>query len=125
MFVIGSQADVVLALDALKQSFSAIGLHISEDLKVSSYGTTILGVPVGHVEYVAKNCLDFAKLGQTLCYQVLSLEDVQSEDLLLRYSHITRRNHLVRSVNPEHVRSAVQAHDSLTKSTFIRFSSVP
>ena len=139
VFVIGSHADVLLALDALKGSFSAIGLKkcelfgstkISflqrpEGIKVLSYGTTILGVPVGHVEYVTENCLDFAKSCQTLCDQLLSLEDVQSGCLLLRYCHVTRMNHLIRSVNPEHVRSAVQAHDSLTKSTFIRLVQCP
>ena len=77
------------------------------------------------MEYVAENCLDFAKTGQTLCDQLLSLEDVQSGCLLLRYRHVTRMNHLIRSVNPEHVRSAVQAHDSLTKSTFIRLVQCP
>ena len=143
VFVIGSHADVLLALDALKASLSAIGLHISmekcelfgstkicslqrpEGIKVSSYGTTILGVAVGHVEYIAENCLDFAKSGQTLCDQFLSLEDVQSGCLLLRYCHVAHMNHLIRSVNPEHVRSAVQAHNSLTKSTFIRLVQCP
>ena len=130
VFVIGSHADFLLALNALKGSFSAIGLHISMkkceqfgSTKISSLqrpeginGTTILG---------AETCLDFAKSGQTLCDQFLSLEDVQSGCLLLRYCHVTHMNHLIRSVNSEHVRSAVQAHDSLTKSTFIRLVQCP
>ena len=74
-------------------------LHMPEGLKVSSYGTTIPRVPVDQVEYVAEICLDFAKLGQTLCDQLLSLEDVQSGCLLLKCCHITRMNNLIMPVN--------------------------
>lgn len=138
MFLIGPLEDVLSALDDAQSNLSHIGLTIAPEkceiygecttnsfkahqhIPIAQSGTKVLGTPIGQPDYVREACLDIAKLGQSLCDQLVSLNDPQCGMLLLRYCHASRINHLARSVFPSHFLPAANFHDRLTKSTFER-----
>ena len=54
-----------------------------ESIRVSSSGTKILGMPIGQPEYVKSSCSDSALDGQSLCDQVMALNEPQSAATVL------------------------------------------
>lgn len=118
MFLVGPLDDVLSSLDDSESSLKEIGLtiamekcelfcnglppppHLDRAIRVVSFGTLVLGIHIGQHQYVTDACLNMARAGQDLCDQICSLDDPQSGMLLLRYCHVTRMNHLARSVCP-------------------------
>ena len=81
-------------------------------------GSTILGIPIGKVQFIQEYCVETAKSVDNLCKQLTELDDIQSAMLLLRFCHIPRINHLARSVTPELLKAAADLHDFQSRSTF-------
>ena len=83
------QTDRQSPLPSAVPSTSVIG-----DIHVTSIGTQILGIPIGHQEYVSKVCLEVVKSGNNLCQQLPDLNELQRAMLVLRHCHTTRLNQL-------------------------------
>ena len=136
VFLLGSLEDVLPALDDLRDQLSEVGMSVAmnnceiysrgrfamcnsyESIRVSSSGTKILGMPIGQPEYVKSSCSDIALDGQSLCDQVVALNESQSGMLLLRFCHVPRLNYLGRTVAPSLMQSAALQHNEITRSTF-------
>ena len=67
--------------------------------------------------------MEIARSGQDLCNELVSLEDPQSGMLLLRHCHVSRMNHVARTVFPSLLNPAACLHDQLTRCTFQRLVS--
>ena len=124
------------AVDDLRDQLSEVGLSVAmnkceiysrgrfamcyshESIRVSSSGTKILGTPIGQPEYVKSSCSDIALDGQSLCDQVVALNEPQSGMLLLRFCHEPHLNYLGRTVASSLMQSAALQHDEITRSTF-------
>ena len=63
----------------------------------TSIGIQILGIPIGHQEYVSKVCMEVVKSGNNLCQQLSDLNEPQGAMIVLRHCHTTRLNHLAES----------------------------
>ena len=97
----------------------------SEPICISFVGTTVLGTPVGRPDYIESYCSDTTLGGQTLCTQILALNNPQCGMLLLRSCHVPRLNYLMRTVAPSLIMSATTVHDNLTRSTFQQLIKCP
>ncbi|XP_062500486.1 uncharacterized protein LOC134177725 [Corticium candelabrum] len=136
VFVLGQEVNVLTAFNELKVAFSALGLDIADrkceiyrphtapecpqnSIPTSSFGITILGSPIGMDSFVSEACVNSAEGGCHLCNKLVSLNDLQSAMLLLRYCHVSRLISLLRTVSPRLVYLAAEAHDLLTRNTFV------
>ena len=90
-------------------------------IPVNCNGSTILGIPIGKDQSIQDCCVESARSGDNLCKQLTELDDIQSAMLLLRFCHISRINHLARSVSPKLLKSAADLHDLQSRSTFTIF----
>ena len=138
VFIMGHPSDIQPAFQALKQSFSAIGLSIADhkceiycpsssaslegfdNTSVSHDGIITLGTPIGTKPYVVSSCLNISESNFSLCDEFVKLGDVQSAMLLLRGPHVPCLNYLARSICPESLTKAAKTHDSQTRITFCR-----
>ena len=69
------------------------------------------------ITHVSMSCVEKAEPSHDLCSQLLQLDDLQSSYLLLKFCHLTRMNHLARTVSPPMFSSAAQAHHALSYQT--------
>ena len=142
VFLVGPLDGVLSAFNDLRGSTSQVGLSIatnkceifgtgkseyksSEPICISFVGTTVLGTPVGRPDYIESYCSDTTLGGQTLCTQILALNNPQCGMLLLRSCHVPRLNYLMRTVAPSLIMSATTVHDNLTRSTFQQLIKCP
>ena len=115
VFIHGPQEDALKALDDFKSLSAIIGLLVADskcevflppsDSSLSSMpstnvGTVVLGCPIGCSSFVSSHCISFVESGQLLCDKICQLGDAQCSMLLLRHCHVSRTNHLARSVPP-------------------------
>ena len=84
---------------------------------IVSSGVDILGVPIGNDSYAQSRCSKSAAAGESLCSQLLNLNDPQSALLLLWYCHVPTLNHLARCVPPPVLHQASHIHDQLSRDT--------
>ena len=87
-------------------------------LTVASEGVKVVGVPVGHPEYVK------AQVGRVvhgepaeLCYHLAQMEDAQASFQILRLSAATRMHSLLRALPPSVTKEAAKEFDSLLEWT--------
>ena len=140
VFILGPVDAVVAASADLRSSFSPIGLVIQDkkcelfisevsppcdvSFPVSSDGVIILGIPIGNSSFISTVCTDCAQSGSLLCEELLQLEDTQSALLLLRYCHINRLCHLLRSIPPQDLSHAAVIHDRQTRTAFTKLLNI-
>ena len=144
VFLVGPSLSVVDAFRHLKEQFGKVGLQIQDqkcemysplpsavpstsvigDIRVTSIGTQILGIPIGHQEYVSKVCLEVVKSGNNLCQQLPDLNEPQGAMIVLRHCHTTRLNHLSQGVCPTTLQSCATLHDQMTKQCFMALAGV-
>ena len=138
IFLVGPLDGVLSGLDDMTSDLQQIGLTVAiekcemfcndqttasklaQSFRVVTSGTHILGSPIGHPDYIKESCLEIARSGQNLCNELVSLDDPQSGMLLLRYCHVSRMNHVARTVFPSLLNNAACLHDQLTRGTFQR-----
>ena len=142
VFLVDPLDGVLSAFNDLRGSTSQVGLSIatnkceifgtgkseyksSEPICISFVGTTVLGTPVGRPDYIESYCSDTTLGGQTLCTQILAMNNPQCGMLLLRSCHVPRLNYLMRTVAPSLIMSATTVHDNLTRSTFQQLIKCP
>ena len=97
--------------------------ELVQSFRVVTSGIHILGSPIGHSDYIKESSLEIARSGQDLCNELVSVEDPQSGMLLLRHCHVSRMNHVARTVFPSLLNPAACLHDQLTRCTFQRLVS--
>ena len=107
MFLLGPPVEVVFALENLRAAFITIHLEIADHkceiysptplssqissqttIPINYSGATVLGIPIGKVQFIQEYCVETAKSGDNLCKQLTELDDIQSAMLLLRFCHI-------------------------------------
>ena len=87
-------------------------------ISVKHDGIIILGCPLGNDHFTTSTCLSIAAAGEELCSKLTSLDDLQCSFLLLKHCHVTRVNHLARTVPPSLFSSTAGIHDMLTHQNF-------
>ena len=134
IFLLGNEGPVLDSFANLKLSLAEESGLLIADQKCQIYspgsteilapfpraveGSVLLGTPIGRFDFVASQCIEFAKSGSLLCQEIVSLDDPQSSMLLLRHCHTTRMNHLTRTVPPSLLKPAATIHDSITHASF-------
>ena len=71
----------------------------------------MLGIPVGHVEFVQAQLVSTTKKHATLYQRIQSVQDLQSAWLLLLFCVNTRATYSLRGIPPNEVAEFAAAHD--------------
>ena len=133
VFILGLPKASLRAFTDLKSSLAQAGLVICDKkceahsavapkdwpdhLVFKPSGFEILGTPIGCDDYVSSTCKKIADSGHELCSKLVLLDDPQGSYLLWKHCHLTRLQHLARSVAPTLLLPAAQIHDALSYRT--------
>ena len=126
------EGNVLTAFHEPKVAFSGLGLDIANrkceiyrqhtapecpqnSIPTLSFRITILETPI---EMNSEACVNSAREGGHHGNKLVSLNDLQSAVLCLRYCNVSRLISLMRTVSPRLVYLAAEAHDLLTRNKF-------
>ena len=89
-----------LTVAAQRRIPDAVVWRGDQDLPTSKQGLRVLGVPVGHDDYVRAQLEEIAQEHMKLLDRIPCVKDMQSAWLLLSFCAATRANFLLRTVRP-------------------------
>ena len=81
-------------------------------LPTSQQGVKVLGIPIGHTEYVRKFLERKTRKQEVLFHRIPSVNDTQAAFLLLTMCGATRANFWLRAVRPEDTEDYARRHDA-------------
>ena len=81
------------------------------DIPSHQQGITVLGTPLGHVDFIAQHLLNVTEEQRCLLERIPMVQDVQSAWLLLLHCAAARTNYQLRSVHPGAVEWYARSHD--------------
>ena len=93
-------------------------LQFSNFCSVAYDGTIVLGTPIGTSDFIRSRCIDIAISGDSLCSELVKLNDSQSSILILCHCHVPRLNYLTRQIFPVDLEAATNIRDNMTRSLF-------
>ena len=94
-----SMADVLRAA-AQRRLPEAVAWRGDHDFPLAKHGMKVLGVPVGHVEFIKAELVEKSSEHSRLFERIPVVEDVQSGWLLLSFCAATRSNYWMRTFAP-------------------------
>ena len=136
IFILGPSDDTLSAFNDLKSSLTPIGLTVCDrkceiyapsknlpsncQIPEATEGFSVLGTPAGTSLFISSLCQSVVQSGEELCTKLSEGQDPQCSFVLLRHCHVTKINHLARTVRHDLLLPAAHLHDQLTRKTFCR-----